>query len=191
MKRFLYLTIISVLTMIALSTESAEADDPPLPCGLRWGASRERCGELLAAGGYARLIRSEDYASSKSPDRLLRRVRETQGISVLEFEREQKGITEMLKATLYKDNLFQIEIMFSNTKQSFADQLVEDLSRNFAQSPRSMEGENSKLRAYIWAFPVTVVVFSYRYGSPASTAFAALDYRNEPFRNELKSKGLM
>ena len=177
--------------MTILMGAAAEADEPPLPCGLRWGDSRERCVEVFSAGGYSVLVWPEDYTAGRSPDRTLKRVREVQGISALDFEKKSGEIGETVKVYLYQDGLFQISITYDNTKKSFANKLIEDISQRVSLAPRHIEGPGSKMEIYVWTFPATAIVFSCRYGASIPISFALLEYRNEPVLNALKDKGLM
>lgn len=170
---------------------AAWADEPPLPYGLHWGDSRERCIELLVAGGYSTVVRAEDYAASKSPDRTLKRIREVQGISTVDFEKKDDAVEKNLKIYLYQDNLFQITVEYEDTRKEFADKLVNDISQRVSLTPRLITGKDSKMDIYIWAFPMTAIVFSSRYGKAIPIPFALLEYRNEPVLNDLKDRGLM
>lgn len=189
-KLFSCWAILFIIITLSLSCR-AEADEPPLPYGLHWGDSRERCIELLIAGGYSTVVRVEDYAVSKSPDRVLKRVREVQGISTVDFERQDNAIERNMKIHLYQDSLFQITVEYEDTRKEFAEKLVSEISQQVSRTPRLITGKDSKMDIYIWAFPATAIVFSSRYGKSIPIPFALLEYRNEPVLNELKDRGLM
>lgn len=181
-----------VLVAAAIATKAAaEAEEPPLPCGLRWGDARERCVGVLSAEGYSAFVRAKDYDPARSPDRMLRRVREAQGISVLYFEKKTGDIGETVTIHLYQGELFQISIAYDGTKKGFADKLVKDVSQSVSLAPWHIEGIDSKMETYVWAFPTTAIVLSCHYGASAPIPFAALEYRDQPLLNALKAKGLM